>query len=54
MIAFFEFHIAHSELLLETYADQLQYNLSLIKLFWACVKQKTVTNASDVCSMLAK
>ena len=35
-------------------ADQL-YNSSLIKLCWACPKQKgSVKTASDVCSLLAK
>ena len=32
MIAFFEFYLAHSEILLTAWADQLLYNLSLIKL----------------------
>ena len=32
MIAFFEFYLAHSEILLTARADQLLYNLSLIKL----------------------
>ena len=36
-------------------ADQLLYNLSLIKLCSACVKQNTaVKTASDACSLLAK
>ena len=39
MICFFEFHKAHSKILLTASADQLQYNLSLIKLHLACVKQ---------------
>ena len=53
MIDFFEFHIAHSEMLLTACSDQLLYNLSLIKLCSACVKQNTaVKTAIDVCSLL--
>ena len=55
LIGFFEFHIALSEILLTAFADQLLYNLSLIKLYSACVKQNTaVTTASDACSLLSK
>ena len=53
MIDFFEFHISHSEKLLTACSDQLLYNLSLIKLCSACVKQNTaVKTAIDVCSLL--
>ena len=53
MIDFFEFHIAHSEMLLTACSDQLLYNLSLIKLCSACVKQNTaVKTAIDVFSLL--
>ena len=52
LIGFFEFHIAHSEILLAACADQLLYNLSLINLYSACVKQNTAVNAaSDTCSL---
>ena len=55
MIGFFEFHTAHSEVLLTACADQLLYNLSLIKSCSACVKQNTtVKTAGDACSLLAK
>ena len=55
MIAFFEFHIAHSEILLTALADQLLHNLSLIKLSLACLKQNTaVKTVIDACSLLAK
>ena len=50
----FEFHIALSEILLTDCADQLLYNLSLIKLCSACAKQNTSVNASYACSVLAK
>ena len=57
-IGFFEFHIAHSEILLTAFADQLLYNLynlSLNKLSSACVKQNiAVKTAVDACSLLAK
>ena len=50
MIGFFEFHIAHSETLLTVHADQLLYNLGLVKLCSACVKQNTtVKTASNAC-----
>ena len=55
LIRFSEFHIARSEILLAACTDQLLYNLSLIKLCLACVKQNTAANAaSDSCSFLAK
>ena len=54
LIGLLEFHIAHSEILLTACADQLLYNLSLIKLCSACAKQNTSVNASDACSLLAK
>ena len=55
MTVFFEFHIAHSEVLLITFADQFLYNLSLIKVFLACVKQNpAVKTAIDACSLLAR
>ena len=55
LIGFFEFHIAHSEVLLTACADQLLYNLSLIKLYSACVEQNTaVKAASNACSLLSK
>ena len=55
MIGFFEFHIAHSEILLTACGDQLLYNLSLIKWCLACVKQNTtVKTAIHACSLLAK
>ena len=55
MIGFFEFHIGHSDILLTACADQLLYNLSLIKSCLACVKQNTaVKTAIDACSLLGK
>ena len=55
MIGFFEFHKAHSKILLAAWADQLLYSLSLIKLCLACVKQNTaVKTAIDACSLLTK
>ena len=54
MIGFFEFHIGHSDILLTACADQLLYNLSLIKSCLACVKQNTaVKTAIDACSLFA-
>ena len=54
-IGFFEFYLAHSEILLTAWADQLLYNLSLIKLCLTWIKQNTaVKTASDSCSILAK
>ena len=45
----------HAEILLRACADQLLYNLSLIRLCSACVKQnKAVKTASNACSLLAK
>ena len=49
-IGMLEFHIAHSEILLTACADQLLYNLSLIKLCSACATKTT----SDACSLLGK
>ena len=55
LIGLLEFHIAHSEILLTACADQLLYNLSLIKLCSANAKQNAaVKTASDACSLLAK
>ena len=55
MIGFFELNIVHTEIPLTTCTDQLQYNLSLVKLCSACVKQNAaVKTASDACSLLAK
>ena len=54
LIGLFEFHIALSEILLTAYADQLLYNLSLIKLCSACAKQNVVVNTTDTCSLFAK
>ena len=46
---------AHAETLLRACADQLLYNLSLIRLCSECVKQnKAVKTASNACSFLAK
>ena len=50
MIGLLEFHIAHSKILLTAGADQLLYNLSLVKLCSACA----IKNASDASSLLAK
>ena len=50
LIGLLEFHIAHSEILLTACADQLLYNLSLIKLCSACA----IKNTSDAYSLLAK
>ena len=48
------FDLALSEILLTVCADQLLYNLNLIKLCWVCAKQNTaVKTASNACSMLA-
>ena len=42
-------------MLLTACTDQLLYNLSLIRLCSACLKQNiTVNTASDACSLLAK
>ena len=55
LIVLLEFHIALSEILLKACADQLLYNLSLIKSYSACAKQNgVVKTASDACSLLAK
>ena len=55
LIGFFEFHIAHSEILLTAGAGQLLYSLSLIKLCSTCVKQNAaVKTASNACLLLAK
>ena len=55
MIGLLEFHIAHSQMLLTVGADQLLYNLSLLKLCLVCAKQNAaVKTASDDCSLLAK
>ena len=54
MIGFLEFYIALSEILLTACADQLIYNLSLIKLCSECAKQNAAVNASHACSLLAK
>ena len=51
LIGLLKFHIALSEILLTSGADQLLCNLSLIKLFLANVKQNT---AVDACLLLAK
>ena len=54
MIGFLEFHIGHSEIMLTVCADQLLYNLSLIKSYVAYVKQNmTVKTSSDACSLLS-
>ena len=50
LIGLLEFHIAHSEILITACADQLLYNLSLIKL---CLVG-AIKNTSDACSSLAK
>ena len=50
MIGFFEFHKAHSEILLTACADQLFYNLSS-----GCVKHNTaVKTVIDDCYLFAK
>ena len=55
LIGFFELHIAHSEILLTACADQLLYNLSLIKLYSACLKQNTaVKTVGDTRSLFSK
>ena len=55
MIGLLEFQIAHSEILLTACADQLLYNLSLIKLCSTCAKQiASAKTSSDACSLLAK
>ena len=50
LIGLLEFHIAHSEILLTACADQLLYNLSLIKLCSVCAIKTTY----DACSLLGK
>ena len=50
LIGLSEFNITHSEILLTACADQLLYNLSLIKLCLACA----IKDTSDACSLLAK
>ena len=52
LIGLVEFHLALSEILLTAGADQLLYNLSLIKLCLACAKQNAAVNARDACSLL--
>ena len=55
MIAFFEFHIAHSKILLTACADQLLHNLSLVRLCSTCVKQNAaVKTAIHAYLLLAK
>ena len=55
LIGLVEFHIALYKLSLTACVDQLLYNLSLIKLYSACTKEKaTVKTTSDACSLLAK
>ena len=55
MIGFFEFHIAHSEILLTPCTDQLLCNLSFIKQCLECAKKTAaVKTAIDACSLLAK
>ena len=50
LIGLVEFHIALYKILLTACTDQLLYNLSLIKLYSACTKQKaTVETTSDAC-----
>ena len=54
LIDLLEFHIALSGILLTACTNQLLYNLSLIKLCLAYVKQNAaVKTASDACSLLA-
>ena len=48
-------HAAHSKILLTACDDQLLYNLSLIKLCLACVKQNTaVKTGIAACQLLEK
>ena len=55
MTGLLEFHIAISEILLTGFADQILYNLSLIKLWSTCAKQNAaVKTTNDACSLLAK
>ena len=55
LIDYFELHIEDSGIQLTVWADQLLYNLSLIKLCLACVKQNAaVKTGIDACSLLAK
>ena len=55
LIGLLQFHIALSEILLTACADQILYNLSLIKLCFACAKQNAaVKTVSDACSLIAK
>ena len=55
LIGLLECHIKLSEILLTACADELLYNLSLIKLYSACAKQNAgVKTANDVCSLLSK
>ena len=55
MIGLLEFQKALSEIFLAACADQLLYNLSLIKLSSKCAEQNAaVKTASDACSLLAK
>ena len=49
-----EIHIAVSEVVLTTCTNQLIYNLKVIELCLACVKQNVAVNASNACSLLAK
>ena len=53
LICLLKFDIAFSEILVTAYADQLLYNLNLIKLCLVCPKQvTTVKMVSDACSIL--
>ena len=54
LIGLLEFHIALSKILSTACADQLLYNLYLIKLCSTCAKQNAGVNTSDACSLLAK
>ena len=54
MIGLLEVHIVLSEILLTAGVDQLLCNLSLIRLYSACVKQNAAVNASHACSLLTK
>ena len=46
-ISFLELHMALCEIFLTAYRDQLSYNLSLIKLCSACVKQKVAVKTAS-------
>ena len=48
MIGLFEFHMAHSEILLQACADESLCNSSLIKLCSTCTKQNAAVKTASI------